>query len=73
MGEGELIMAWLGLAARSFVEGKSVRRLEEWVQVGKGEDSNKEPSISHYAQGRLSMVSWAGSEEMEWQSQRICV
>lgn len=55
----------LGLAAGSFVEGQSVHRLEECIQVGKGEHSNKEPGVCQYAQGRLIMVSWVGSDKVE--------
>lgn len=42
-----------------------MHRLEECIQVGKGEHSNKEPGACQYAQGRLIMVSWAGSDKME--------
>lgn len=38
-------------------------RCEEWVETGKCENLNEEPSVSKYAQERLIVVSSGGSEE----------
>lgn len=60
-----LIPFWLGLAAGSFVDAKSVLKLEEWILVGKRENSNKEPSRIRYAGELLIMATSAGHGEME--------